>query len=254
MKKPILWLALLALLPATARADFLLNTTFPPGSLPPGTPLSMAAGTTSATMDLTAINTNASSDLMSAWQVRLEIKPVGGATGTVTFQTLFTDPTDTTNLPNYVFGTHSFAGISTVLSGGNEKLLASDFLDPAFALGVPVPGGAGASLLGLNFRATGNASGLFGIYAVRGIGGLTRPANTLWNDANGNPRTFSNVPDDTSNPPGEVLIGGVSVTPSVTPVVPEPASWLLLGLGIGVVVVAGWLRARRGSPSHFPAA
>jgi hypothetical protein len=73
-------------------------------------------------------------------------------------------------------------------------------------------------LLQTDFLASANASGLFGVYAVRGA------ASTQWTDANFTTQFFTTVPDGT----GTVLIGDVLVTPAVA--APEPSSLTLLGL------------------------
>ena len=79
----------------------------------------------------------------------------------------------------------------------------------------------------MDFLASSNASGLFGIYALEGA------ALTQWTDSNLNTQFFTNVPDGT----GMVLIGEVSV-------VPEPSALVLAGtamlFGLGVT-----LRRRR---------
>ena len=93
------------------------------------------------------------------------------------------------------------------------------------AAGVPVPGSPGANLLQMDFLASSNASGLFGIYAVEGA------ANTQWTDPTVTTQFFTNVPDGT----GMVLIGEVLVTGQA---VPEPSSLGMLGLA--VTTLTGW--------------
>jgi hypothetical protein len=78
--------------------------------------------------------------------------------------------TSLTGLPNptnYVVGGNGL-GISVINTG--SALIASDFFNPSVGLGAPVPGSPGANLLQMDFLASSNASGVFGIVlmGVRG--------------------------------------------------------------------------------------
>ncbi len=181
-------------------------------SNPPGTPLTMSAGTTSGTMLVNIVSDNPPNDVMAAWNLQLEIVPNSGATGTLAFQ----DPATGTppNPPNYIFGSN---GLGIASTNGGSTLNANDFFDPSIGSGVSVPGSPGANLLQMDFLASSTASGTFGIFALEGA------ANTLWNDSNINPQFFTNVPDGT----GMVQIGEVVIAQSA---VPEPSSLVLLGL------------------------
>ena len=160
MKKLILSFALHGLLTRSSRADLVLST-----SNSPGTPLTMSAGTTSAPMLVNIVSNNPPNDVMAAWSFQLEISPDSGATGTLMFQ----DPA--TGMPpnptNDVFGSNGL-GISVINTG--SALIASDFFNPSVGLGAPVPGSPGANLLQMDFLASSNASGVFGIVlmGVRG--------------------------------------------------------------------------------------
>ncbi len=214
MKKLIRSLAFLCLLAGSAQAGVVLSTSNPMGS-----PLIMSAGSTSGSMFVNVVSDNPPNDIMAAWQFNLMIAPEAGASGTLIFQ----DPASGTpsNPPNYVFGSNDF-GIS--VTNGMSQLSANDFFDPSVGVGAPVPGSPGANLLQMDFLASSNASGLFGIYALEG------PANTFWNDPNFNELYFTNVPNGTGMVLiGEVLISGASV--------PEPSSLGLLGLA---AVLGGW--------------
>jgi hypothetical protein len=207
MKKLILSFALLSLLAGSLRAGVVLST-----SNPPGTPLPMAAGTVSGPMLLDIVSDNPPNDVMAAWSIQLAIVADAGATGTLMFQ----DPATGTppNPANYVFGG---SGLGILATNGGTQLSANDFFDPSIGPGAPVPGTPGANLLQVDFLASSNASGLFGIYAVEGAAG------TQWTDANLNTQLFTNVPDGT----GLVRIGEVLVQLSA---VPEPSSLVLLGI------------------------
>jgi hypothetical protein len=225
MKKPILCLTLLVLLPTASRANFMLGTS--------PNPLTMTAGTTSGTMDVTI--TESGSDTISAWQFELEIIPSGGATGTLTFK----DPASGSPPPptNYVFGGE---GVGIAATNTGSTLSANDFWGGP-GNGATVLDGGTVNLLAMDFLASSNASGTFNIVAVKGTG------NTIWNDGTDTQQFFSNVPSGT----GTVLIGNVIVTPSA-PTVPEPGSWALMGLGGALLALAGWRRRRR-SMAHCPA-
>jgi hypothetical protein len=208
MKKLILSFVLLSLLAGNVRAGIMLST-----SDPSSNPLTMSAGTTSGSMLVTVTSDNYPNDIMAAWQFQLEILPISGATGTLTFQ----DPATGTpaNPPNYIFTNSFLGGISATNSG--TTLSANDF---DANLGTTVPA-TGANLLQMDFLASSDASGLFGIYAMEGS------ANTEWTDSNFNTQYFSNVPDGT----GMVLIGEVDVTGGTPQAVPEPSSLTLLLMG-----------------------
>jgi len=208
---------MLVLLAGSVQAGFVLGT-----SSPPGTPLTMAAGTTSGGMLVTVTGDNAQ-DVMAAWQFQLVILPEGG-TGTLTFQDPATGSAPPP--PNYVFGTN---GLGIFVTNSGSSLSANDFFDPG--VGPGATGLTAANLLEMDFHAAAGASGLFGVYAVRG------EANTVWTDGSMSTQYFSNVPDGT----GTVLIGEVFVTPGAQ-MVPAPGSLTLLGTG--VIAVIGWRRWR----------
>ena len=81
MKNILFGVAFLVLTAGGARAGVVLST-----SNPPGMPLDMTAGTTSGPMLLTVASDNPPQDVMSGWNVQLEIIPNPGATGVLTFQ------------------------------------------------------------------------------------------------------------------------------------------------------------------------
>lgn len=228
MKKFILTFALMCLLTNRLQAGVALGTTNPPG-----TPLTMSSGTTSGLMYVNVLSDNPPNDVMAAWQVQIKIDPLAGAVGTLTFQ----DPAtgQAPNPSNYIFGSND-VGITATNGGGT--LSANDFYsnptDPN-SLGAIVPGSPGANLLQMDFLASSNASGLFGIYADEGA------ANTQWTDATVTTRFFTNVPDGT----GTVLIGEVQVTAGGNQAVPEPSSLTLLWLGGATLGLWNWGRKRK---------
>ena len=219
MKKLILCFAFLSLMAGHAWAGVILGT-----SNPPGTPLMMSAGTTSGPMLVNVVSNNNPLDVMSAWQFQLEIIPNTGATGTLMFQAPTTSTP--TNPPSYVFGANGF-GISATNAG--NTLSANDFY---MGSGVAVPGSSGANLLQMTFRASSNASGLFGIYAVEGF------TLTQWTDSTFTTQFFTNVPTGAVT----VLIGDVLIPSSQA--VPEPSSFTLLLLSGGSLL--GWQLGRMG--------
>jgi len=81
MKNLLLSFAVLRLLAGGAQADVILST-----SNPPGTPLSMTAGSTSGPMFVNVVSNNPPNDIMAAWSFQLSIVPEAGTTGTLTFQ------------------------------------------------------------------------------------------------------------------------------------------------------------------------
>jgi PEP-CTERM motif len=197
-----------------AQAGIVLGT-----SDPAGAPLIMSAGTTSGSMFVNIASDNAPNDVMSGWNITLTIVPEAGAHGTLQFQ----DPVTGTvsNPPNYIFGAN---GIGISATNGASSLSANDFFVGAEP-GVAAPGAPGANLLQMDFFATSNASGLFGVYAMEGA------ALNEWTDGNGNAQLFTNVPDGSN----AVRIGDVFVN---TQSVPEPSTLVLLGLASAAV--AGW--------------
>ena len=221
MKKLFLSLVFLSLLAGGARAGVVLGT-----SNPPGTPLITSAGAVSGPMLVDVVSDNPPNDIMAAWNIKLAIAPEGGASGTLTFHDPGTD--NPANPPNYIFGGN---GLGIAATNAGSTLSANDFFDPSVGPGVAVRGTPGASLLAMDFLASSNASGLFGVYAVEGA------ALTQWTDSNSTAQFFTNVPDGT----GMVLIGEVLIPGSV---VPEPSSFVLLALGC--TALAGWRWRRKG--------
>ena len=225
MKKLILPMAIVCLLANSLQAGVILGT-----SNPADTPLMMNPGMTSGLMLVNVVSDNFPKDVMAAWNFRLEINPESGATGMLTFQ----DPATGTpaNPSNYIFGGDGF-GISATNTG--SVLSANDFYTGSEA-GVPVPGGSGANLLQMDFFASSDASGLFGIYAVEGL------ANTVWTDDNITTQFFTNAPDET----GTVLIGEVKLPGGVQPI-PEPSTLTLFWLGSTALV--SWNSWRQRKPA-----
>ena len=218
MKRCFLALALMCIIAPSAPGGVILST-----SNPPGAPLDMAAGSVSAPMDLIAASSTGT-DTMAGWNVSLLIVPQASALGTLTFHDpgTFQNPANPApNPPDYIFT--SGTGILTTNSG--SALMAGDTDQSG---GTLVPLAPGANLLQLDFAATSNASGLFGIFAD--------PANSQWTSPDGSGGFNSNSFDIPSEVPGLRHIGDVYVV-----AVPEPSALTLLLVGIGILGVSyGW--------------
>jgi hypothetical protein len=189
-----------------ARAAFVMGSSTPTQAQA----LVMDANSVSGPMLINVVNGN--NDAMSSWQFNLQIAPMSGATGTVTFNSPGT--TDTAPAPGgYIFSN----GDPIFATNAATELSANGFnLDPA---GITV----GNNLLSVDFQASSTASGYFGVYALQG------QANTVWADPNLTTQFFTNVFDGTDR----VLIGEVFVNASGgQPVAtPEPSSLGLLAIG-----------------------
>jgi len=221
MKKVILCCTLFFIHVACARGGVMIGTTNPSGS-----PLAMAADSTSGPMSVTAVSDN--NDVMAAWQFSLMILPGAGAAGTLMFNSPGPGPASAPNPSNYIFDSH---GVGISILGGGMGFNHLDFAnDNDLNLGTPMPTGQVFNLLQVNFAASPNASGLFGIYAVV----APAPFNTVWTDGSFNTQDFSNAPSSGGN----VLIGDVMVS-----AVPEPSTLTLLGLGCAILT--GWSGRRR---------
>ena len=118
--------------------------------------------------------------------------------------------------PNYIFGSDGF-GISA--TNGGSTLSANDFyVGPGN--GSTVPSTLAANLLQIDFLASSNAPGLFGIYAIDPV------SFTQWVDGNGTAQLFTNVPDV---PGGMVRIGDVLIARIGRP--RSPPRWCCSGFG-----------------------
>ena len=160
-------------------------------------------------------------DLLIAWQVELEIVPVGAASG-LSFASV-SMPTS-----NYSLGSNSDGFVGTI---NNPTSLVA--FDTAYNEGpVSVPA-SGDNLLSATFSAAPGAQGTFNIVAIPDA--LT---GSYWyssdvGETNFNQYAFSNVPFGTNDPP--VVIGVVSLGVAAT--VPEPQSAVLLASAVVVLLV-----------------
>jgi hypothetical protein len=200
-----------------ARADDVTLTSI----APPGTPLTVNPGAVSAPVLLQISNTSSpQTTSLAALQVSLVIAPIGTTTGSVTFNSpttqTFTPPAG--QPPSYFLNGNS-AGIDVVNSG--TTLRANDFANTA-ALIPPGP----SNLFQFDLLASPDATGTFGVYAVRG------PGETLYTDGTPSDAFFTNV----ANGAGTVQLAEVFVP------VPEPAG--LLAAGVAGLLAAGWVRRR----------
>jgi hypothetical protein len=210
MKRGYFALALFLAVTSVAQGGVILSTSNPPGS-----PLGMASGSVSGPMEV-VVSSPTGADIMARWQISLQIIAQPGATGTLTFQDPASGPAP--NPPNYIF-TNGF-GIAAVNTGSG--LMANDSDQSP---GTLVPNAPGANLLQVDFAATGNASGLFGIYAD--------PNNSNWSSPDGSGGLTANGFDYPSEARGLRHIGDVLVS-----VVPEPSALSLFCVGLGVLGVS----------------
>ncbi|MEM1165514.1 MAG: hypothetical protein AAGI30_04410 [Planctomycetota bacterium] len=158
-----------------------------------------------------AVDTDAPDDLLTGWQVTLDIVPLAGATGTVEIFDVSTPSA------GYLL---EGAGFGIGANRNGENLTIFDFI--LFAPPVQVPAAPGAPLFDYRLEASADALGDFGIYAVASL--------SEWAD-NSSPivlaREFEGLPFDS----GPVLIGQVTV-------VPTPSTAAVVGL-------AGVMASRR---------
>lgn len=210
-----LWLGLgVCLLTGGAQAEMITLGT----DAPSGSPLEVVAGgAVSGPLLVTVANnvdTDDPADFMAGWQVTLMIMPDAAATGQVGFNSAV-EPS------NYVFGTRgAFYSQNLSFPVNNDGMFALDAnldgsLNPAPVV-VPV---SGRNLNELGFVASADASGIFGVFVVPGVG------NTEWTDAGLNVRSFENVPS-----------GGDPVRIGEINVVPEPASLTILAFAAAGLV------------------
>jgi hypothetical protein len=207
-------LVAVALLAPAVRADVITLTT----TNPPGSPLVMAAGSTSGIMTARVTNTAAPAGTnMQGWAIDLLIVGDAGATGLT-----FASPTtgNPAHPPNYIFTTSFPPGIAVTNSG--TQLFANDSDNNLAGTAVPQ---TPKTLLDVMFNATAGASGTFGIFAVHGS------FNTSWSDQNGATQFFQGMPNDVAM----TRIGDVRVN-----TVPEPGTLVLTGLA-----ASAWLGCRK---------
>lgn len=222
----VVWMALLYIGLVTTTVSGAIEVSLETDA-PPGSPLNLpAAGSGNVTVqafNLTG-NPSAPDDFMSGWQTTLTIVGDAGSTGHVAINSA-TQPTP------YVFDSVGSFGLSVTISSSvnpNDTVAA---FDATFSGGVDVSSG-GDNLLDLGLLASGNASGLFGIFAEQAF-------LSEWTDS-GNPFQMDHPFVNVGTGSGQVRIGEVFVEG----VIPEPTSilvWSIIGLISGVMI----LRRRR---------
>lgn len=171
------------------------------------TPPAILPGAVSDPFSFTLINdtaVDAPEDLLTGWQVTLDIEPLPGATGTVEIFDV-SQPA-----AGYLLEGSGF-GLGANRNG--ENLTVFDFI--LFASPVQVPVDPGAPLFEYTLEASTDALGGFGIYAVGRLSEWSDSASPIIRA-----REYNNLPFNG----GSVLIGKVTV-------IPEPTSLALLGLG-----------------------
>ncbi len=160
-----------------------------------------------------AVANDAPDDLLTGWQVTLDIEPLPGATGTVEVFDVSQPAT------GYLLEGSGF-GLGANRNG--ENLTVFDFI--LFAPPVQVPADPGAPLFNYRLEASDDAQGDFGIYVV--------PRLSEWSDSS-SPFALARTYDGLPFSGGSVLIGQVTA-------VPEPALFGLLGLGGMLMLTRRW--------------
>lgn len=187
-----------------------------------GNPVIMTGGDGTSTTMTVNLFSNAL-DNLGGWGVLLDIVPLGGATGSVEYNSVAVAAT------NYVFGAQQ-AFFSINVMPGNVSLNAMDANIPPQG-GPPnfvqIPPSPGLNLLDLDFSASLDASGTFGVFARGGVG------NSEWTDPNFIAQPFLNVGGfGQSDQIGEVTV------------IPEPASFGLTFVAVLCAMVGHQIRRR----------
>ncbi len=202
-------LLVFALLSTSANAAIILRTNHDTGN-----PVIMNAGDGTSTTMTVSIFSNVL-DNLAGWGVSLDIIALGGATGSVQYNSAAVAAT------NYVFGAPT-AFFNIIIPAGNLSLNALDANIPVVGnppIFVQIPPSPGLNLLDLDFSASLDASGTFGIFARGGVG------NSEWTDPNFIAQPFANVGGfGQSDQIGEIFVVSVQV--------PEPGTLDLLGAGL----------------------
>ncbi|MAE65241.1 MAG: hypothetical protein CMJ18_13300 [Phycisphaeraceae bacterium] len=188
---------------------------------PPGSPLSVFAGSPSGPLVVSVTNDvgqDATSDLLTGWQVTLEIHAQSGATGSLEFASVV-------NPSNYLLD-----GVPHINFPGSMNTTTRHQLSGVSLAGaVQVPTAPGAGLMEITLEASADASGTFGLLIVDG-------ADSQWTD-NRSPlrleHDYANVPASG----GLVRIGEVQI------IVPEPG-------GVASLLVIGVTRLPRSRRHH----
>lgn len=172
----------------------------------------------SPTHVISVANTDASPDLLVAWQIGLRIVGTVDAVGTVEFSSLASPP-------SYLLAGRS-QGLTPAVSLPTDDIFTVGDNDLLSGIAVP-PGPVG--LLALEFVASSGASGTFSIQAV---GGEFR---SIWVSDDFTGRDYSNLPNNSS-----LVLGTLTI-------VPEPHGAVLLAIGALLWAVIRRSTCRRGA-------
>jgi hypothetical protein len=117
---------------------------------------------------------------LTAWQLSLIIVPDGGAAGTVSFSMVMPPSPYILNGINI--------GISPTISTTTNNTLVAFDLNFPFSGGVPEPVAPGSGLADITFTASAGATGVFGLFAMPGVGNSvslegTAPVGSIYVDA-----------------------------------------------------------------------
>jgi hypothetical protein len=176
--------------------------------------------------------TSATSAIFGGYDLGIGFSLASGAGGQIAVNS-FTNPTATWAFdPSSGFPPAGTGPFSSPI----EQIYISNTSNSGGAYSVPT---TPVSLVTLNFKPGSTAPAAGSVFDVWGIGGATAGGDADWLDSQGNSYNYGNTGSAVNGANGDVLLGTITITGTVTP---EPSSLVLLGVaGLGLV----FYRARR---------